>query len=628
MRITLVGVLVLFGLVNSGYAQIGLTPLNSNPTIQAFKKHHPDYVWNAPKKHAKWGTVDTLNLPFFEDFTSTLIYPDSSRWQNNVVYVNQDFAIHPPSYGVATFDYLDENGLPYSSLEKEFVEGGDTLTSQFINLGNGYTADDSIYLSFFYQARGLGDLSTEADSFKIQFRDTSGYWYDMWAVNGGKHYDFEQVLLPVIDRAYLHVGFQFRFINVTHRWGNNNHWHLDYIYLDDNRSDTSMYYPDYAIQSKPTSLLDHYYSMPYDHFMADVSEAADSFYFYVSNMKDYVMNAQVRHLEKNGDDTLVITQYNQNEGNVPVLGYAQRKVKGYDFTGLSGYPLVINRNYYVRESGITNPPPFDKNEVLTVNHPFTRHFAYDDGTAESGFGFNDLKTATGWVVVAFDLKKSDSLHAVDILLTYNTQDVSRQRFDFQVYSDIAINGGTDELVYEQSFVVGDIYESVDNRGFYTIRLEQPIELQAGKFYVGWRQDKEYNLTLGWDKNNGYLYNADVMNPNIYFNIGDGWIQNNNSKLIGAPMIRPIVGKKDPWTTDVQDVSVGDYRIYPNPADQEIHVPGDAKRVRILSTSGQVVLDVQHADNSGIDVSSLVKGLYIVQVETKQNRILNTKFIKR
>src|SRR5210317_2395154 len=108
-------------------AQIGLKPLNANPDIQSYLELHPEYQWNNTKRHGKWGTADTLKLPFFEDFTSTVMYPDSSRWLDNDVYVNRSFAIYPPSIGVATFDYLDPNGKPYNSLENELLEYGDTL---------------------------------------------------------------------------------------------------------------------------------------------------------------------------------------------------------------------------------------------------------------------------------------------------------------------------------------------------------------------------------------------------------------------------------------------------------------------------------------------------------------------
>lgn len=612
-------------------AQIGIKPWNENTTIKSYLLQHPNYVWNDVKSHSKWGIADTLNIPFFDDFSYTDIYPDSSKWLNNNVFVNLDFGINPPSFGVATFDFLDNMGKPYSSIEKESLEYGDTLTSQFINLGDSagiaYTLDDSFYFSFFYQPRGRGDFITEDDSLKLLFRDKDGNWSQMWGVRGGTNYDFKQVLIPIHESRFLSEGFQFMFVNLTHRWGNNNHWHLDYVYLNKDRSKLDVEYDDYAIEGRPTSLLKNYSSMPYDHFLADPSEAADSIYFGVTNRNKVGINAEVRHEEFSDGNSLVSTLYSDNADNIPGEGFATRKLKSYSFTGLSGYPVVIEREYYVRESGRVNPALFQQNDKLTVVQEFRRHYAYDDGTPESGFGFNDLKSGDGRIVVEFDMKKADSLHAIDFMLTYNTQDVSRQRFVLQVYQDIAYNGGDDSLLFERSFIGQDIYDATDNRGFVTISLDSAISLPAGKFYVGWSQDRNFNLTVGFDKNNGNLKETGF-NKHIYFNIGDGWIQNSNKALVGAPLIRPIVGAKDPFMVSVQpELTNPATNFYPNPASSEINFSAEVSEVSIRSLSGQEVSFIG-VSNTLIDISGIKPGLYIISYVTNENKRVNAKFIKQ
>ncbi|MBO6517008.1 MAG: T9SS type A sorting domain-containing protein [Bacteroidia bacterium] len=606
-----------------------MKPLNSNPVIQSYLKANPDYRWNATAKHGKWGTPDTLALPFFDDFTSTLMYPDSSNWQDNQVYVNRDFAIRPPSYGVATFDYLDETGKPYSSIESEFVDNGDTLTSQYINLGAPTVPGDSLYLSFFYQPRGRGDFITENDSLKLLFRDNTGAWRRVWGVRGTSNYDFQQVLIPITDARYFHTGFQFRFTTITHRWGNNNHWHVDYVYLDRNRTFDATAYDDLAIQTRPTSLFKDFYSLPYDHFLADQSQAADTFYFRVSNLDTTETNAQVRHIEYSGSDVLVKTLFVDNNVDVEAQESARRRVSKYSFNSLSGdYPITISRRFHTKESGVSDITLFQANDSLEVDNVFTRHYAYDDGTAESGFGFNDLKSDEGWIVVEFDLKKADTLRAVDILITYNTQDVSNQRFDFQIWQDIAFNGGSDVLLYEKDFRVRDIYDSSTNRGFYTIGLDSVIPLPAGKFYVGWHQDREYNLTLGFDKNNGYIANDSQMNTHIYFNIGTGWIQNENKALVGAPMIRPIVGDENPFNVSVENVeAINNPLVYPNPTSGKLFLPYETDHVIVRDMMGKQ-MSFQRVDDNQIDISNLVAGIYFVEIITKQKQRASAKLIKR
>ncbi|MFT5725071.1 MAG: hypothetical protein ACI9JN_002194 [Bacteroidia bacterium] len=637
MKLKKLGVFVACWLLTTmlAFGQIGLKPLNQNPTIQSYLKQHPSYTWSNASKHGKWGQIDTLHLPFFDDFTITSIYPDSSRWQDNEVYVNRDFGVHPPSYGVATFDYLDLNGKPYASIERETLDYGDTLTSQHINLsvdagGTSYkTGDTTFFLSFYYQAKGLGDFITVDDSLKLLFKDKDGHWNHMWGVKGEEGTDFIQVLVQVLEEKYFYDAFQFQFVNLTHRWGNNNHWHIDNVYLNRDRSKADLYALDYAIQSKPTSMLKNFYSMPYDHFLADVTEAEDSFYFYVANRQQAQLNTVVRYVDKQGTNVLFSTLFDDNAANVPGSGYALRKVPAYNYTNLvdTAYPIVVTREYYARGKSVTNVPIFQANDNITVEQVFDRHYAYDDGTAESGFGFNDLRTGDGRIVLEFDLKKADTLRAVDFMLTYNTQDVGRQRFVFQIYKDIAFNGGTDDLVFERAFVGQDIYDGIDNRGFFTIGLDTAIALEKGKFYIGWSQEKNYNLTVGFDKNNGYI-KSQGFNKHIYFNVGDGWLQNSNKNLVGAPMIRPIVGSEDPWNVSVNKPKLDRVvHVYPNPTDGKLMIDEDVKSIRVMDIQGKNV-QVRILDQRTIDLDDNPSGLYFITIETNDNRFIHTKVIKR
>ncbi|MEM9931629.1 MAG: hypothetical protein AAF840_17615, partial [Bacteroidota bacterium] len=46
----------------------------------------------------------TVSLPFFDDFAYEGIRPNPGLWQDDDVLINRNFAIDPPSIGVATFD--------------------------------------------------------------------------------------------------------------------------------------------------------------------------------------------------------------------------------------------------------------------------------------------------------------------------------------------------------------------------------------------------------------------------------------------------------------------------------------------------------------------------------------------
>ncbi|MCX7953628.1 MAG: hypothetical protein N3A01_00390 [Bacteroidales bacterium] len=102
------------------YAQIVIKPLTYNSKIS--KNKLKNYILS-----------DTLQLPFFDDFSYNSPFPDSTKWLNRFVYINKNFGKNPPSIGVATFDILNEKGNIYENASTTpFI--ADTLTSVPINL--------------------------------------------------------------------------------------------------------------------------------------------------------------------------------------------------------------------------------------------------------------------------------------------------------------------------------------------------------------------------------------------------------------------------------------------------------------------------------------------------------------
>ena len=113
----------------------------------------------------------TLELPYFEDFSSSLGYPDYLKWEDKYAYINRSYGINPFSIGVATLDGFNEIGQPYVQGDgaDNLVDGAaDELTSRPFCL-NDFTAADSIYFSFAYQPTGLGDFPNEEDALSLDF---------------------------------------------------------------------------------------------------------------------------------------------------------------------------------------------------------------------------------------------------------------------------------------------------------------------------------------------------------------------------------------------------------------------------------------------------------------------------
>ena len=114
-------------------------------------------------------------LPFFDDFSHSALYPDSTKWTDNNVLVNDGFPLCPPNRNAATFDVLDANGRVYDyAISNPFV--AEYLTSVRIRLDSimepeprALTPADSVYLSFYYQPQGNGHAPEEPDSLVLQF---------------------------------------------------------------------------------------------------------------------------------------------------------------------------------------------------------------------------------------------------------------------------------------------------------------------------------------------------------------------------------------------------------------------------------------------------------------------------
>jgi len=92
---------------------------------------------------------------FFEDFSDygTSTYPSPSKWTDKSAYINSTFADSMISLGVATLDSYDQYGNPYKSLYSNNIPS-DTLTSVGITFDGVFS--DTVFLSFFYEAGGLG----------------------------------------------------------------------------------------------------------------------------------------------------------------------------------------------------------------------------------------------------------------------------------------------------------------------------------------------------------------------------------------------------------------------------------------------------------------------------------------
>jgi len=617
------------------YGQVCTYPIKNNRSIHSFLKENPNYSFQ-PNIKNKFGKRDTLELPFFDDFSESNLYPDSLRWLNNQVYVNNHFPYHPPTINVATFDGLDSEGNPYNNtINKDYSAPGDSLISQPINLkdstGSFYAISDSMVFSFFYQPNGLGYHLNGEDSLKLWFRASNNLWIKVWSVGGqAATAEFKHVSIPILDDNYLHQGFQFMFTTYTRQVGNANQWHIDYILLDKDRSSTDDSYNDYAIQNVPSPLLKSFTQMPYAHFSEDPNtQIADSIHLRLSNLYKDPKALQIRHQATYDGTIIASTEFINSTKNIGAQSSAVRNLPSYSsFIGLTGnQPIVINRLIEVRENGVAND--YKQNDSILFTQEFADFYAYDDGTAEQGFGFDQNTNPSnieGQIAYGFDLTKEDTLYAIATYFNEAVFDVSRKRFTYRIWKELSgVNSGTfDDVIYE-SDELSPTYSSVNDwRTFTPHYLDTTLILSPGKYYIGWKQESMYNLNVGWDKNYGYSKTPDKTNQNIYYKTFGSW--SNDDLPSGTLMMRPHFGTSREIYASEKKLVLTDnsVKVYPNPANNIVHLSKVFSSIRIYDLQGKQVLEFWN--NSNLDVSSLKEGAYFVFLSDNSKRFKITKLI--
>ncbi|MCD4681879.1 MAG: T9SS type A sorting domain-containing protein [Bacteroidales bacterium] len=162
----------------SVFSQVYLSGVMSNPVIKSYLIENDAIPFKTIIKD-----YESIFLPFEDDFSYTGVYPDTNLWIDNYTYINAEYPIYPVDYGVATLDVLDANGDLYNHANQySFI--ADHLTSYPIRLDSVFdpaqgtlieiTPADSVYLSFYYQPQGWGDVPLPDDSLVLEFGNYSG----------------------------------------------------------------------------------------------------------------------------------------------------------------------------------------------------------------------------------------------------------------------------------------------------------------------------------------------------------------------------------------------------------------------------------------------------------------------
>jgi hypothetical protein len=572
--------------------------------------------------------TDTLNLPFLDEFSYSGVYPSAALWQNsNSVWVNTGMAQNPPTIGVATFDGLNKTGRPYSWISNSGA--CDTLTSLPINLlnraaGVNYTTADSIYLSFFYQLGGNGDMPEVSDKFLIEFKKNDGTWVLMKQINGqtGNPPAFKQVAI-LLTNNYLYKGFQFRFRNVGSQRGARDHWHIDYVKMATNRRYAEPSYNDVAFYDVPSSPFINYTAMPYSHFKASqpsnimttdaVLKVRNSF----SDPKSPILHIAVSEAYSGA---VILTDRSPGIPANPVIvggGTANITLNigtpFYDFSGLpqnTDTALLTVRYSFANITGQDTLQEVRNNDAVTRHIALRNYFAYDDGGAESSIITQNVGTQAA---VKFHTVIADTLQGIQLHIPAFDNDVSNQLFNFKVYVG-SLTGGT--AVFSQDLMRPSYGDSLQYWATYPFRngTSLPPFIPANTdFYVVWQQaSTAYPIPIGLDKN------STAGTQFIYQNTGSGW-QAISATVSGAMMLRPFVGNTRLVGTSDKMGTRLTANVYPNPVQDLLNVNMNDENIEtynytLTNALGQTIQQGQLSPT--IPTAALAEGIYYLKIQHK------------
>jgi hypothetical protein len=555
----------------------------------------------------KGTAADTIELPFFDDFSEHSNTPYVKWWSDDYAFINDTYSDQQITVGIATLDALDNTGKLYEKANMEGFEA-DHLTSQPLNLN--FPSSDNIWLSFYYQPGGLGDEPEPNDSLTLQFyAPVEAKWYSVWKIPGSPGGKFKPVIIRIENSRYLKKGFKFRFVN----WaslsasfnepsmiGNCDHWNIDYVYLDRNRNEADTSLTDVAFRSPLRSILKTQESMPWKQFRQVYLQEMGSFIPIHYRNNDKITRNVTRNFEIRDMFTNTVSHsFSAGATNIdPFTNVDYKAGLIYTYNNFNNDSALFRITCYLKTDD------FDpkENDTIIYDQVFSNYFAFDDGSAEAGYGINGQGSRNAMVAYRFKSYMQDTIRAINICFNDSYENSNQRAFDLMIWDDN--NGSPGNMIYSAENMIVNTGDKVN--GFTTYILPDGVMVN-GVFYAGWKQRTETFLNAGFDVNTPH-------NGRQFYWLNGVWLQ---SQKEGSIMIRPVVGAplKTTSSDDRNPVPTTSLRIWPNPASDYINLNCDdlllspSAFISIIDIQGRELMKVHYS--SRINISSLKAGLYTV-----------------
>ncbi|AEV32731.1 hypothetical protein Oweho_1744 [Owenweeksia hongkongensis DSM 17368] len=545
-----------------------------------------------------------LSLPVIDDFSYDSHQPNPNIWLDQNVYVNQTYCTSPITLGVATFDGLDKDGIAYD-IGVFGTDTADILTSQPIDLSS---PTDSVYLSFFWQAGGHGDLPENSDSLALYFyTPQASTWSSIWRISGVDTLTrFKQEMIPV-PVAYHKADFQFRLISYGARAGAFDMWNIDYVRLDDSRTINDTLFNDVSFTQPYPPLIKTYDAMPWFHYASNVVNKPNENFFYRKNNNGATQSIQVCRYGIFLGPTLL-------DGNVTGLIDPNQGVFNaenvFNCAYNNFYPSPVPSNEFEITAfqsydGSNEDPATETNDTIWRHQQFRNYYSYDDGSAEQAYLVDD--NAGGFMLSRFGIAQADDLMGLYIYFLPSEFNIEDNQFTIVVYE--SDNEAPGNLIYESDTIYTPRFTSTNFLLPYPIKKDINSGVNvSGTVFVGIKQVKNTPIPIGFDMNSNL--NVDKIfygKPNDYY----------TSFIAGNLMIRPYF-RYLPNDFDLPETTIGTVgvNVFPNPANQEITIESteqnDNLQFVIYNISGQAVQS--GSVNGTVQLNNqITSGIYLLQV---------------
>lgn len=578
-------------------------------------------VLNTPTTKIIYATENSegAGFPFWDDFSQAGAVPSADRWVNSQnVRISNGTGISAPTINAALFDGIDANGAAYNA--SSLLNGPtDSLISMTIDLSM-VNADqaDSVYLSFFWQVNGLGELPDSEDSLVLQFRRPDGRWQSQWQQTGGRANevpDFTQELIQV-PVEFFHTGFQFRFRSFSRLAGAFDTWLVDYIYLNQGRYPGDIAYPDRALTREPSFLIAPYTAMPTEQFFANPTEYVQETTAEFLNLNDIFQPVQYSAIVRDVVSGNIVQVLSNETVASPLPGAFERvtftsPVLDHTLLDSNADSVMLETDYFIKsgdnffidnimgtDTTFIESIDYRVNDTVRIATTLDDYFAYDDGEPDFAAGINQ---SGGKLAYRYVLEERALLTHLDINFPFVTQ--AGEPIELMVWRDIKANEREDSVLFQDPFSVLRPSFIGEMRAY---KLDTPIFVQD-TIYIGFSQATNEFLAVGLDKNND-------TGEHMFFNVDGTWRANEFVK--GSFLMRPRFDKEIAANFE-EPVGGGEARIdiFPNPTAGIVTIPGSLDNLSVFDSYGkQVFFRLEEQDDQVlVDLSLNKKGIYLLRI---------------